>query len=53
MPLRHLILLLTCVIAAAGLTIFIAQGLLTSGQTIAAGLLIAGLMALRVLMARK
>ena len=53
MPLRHLIILLVCVIAAAGLTVFVAQGILTSGEAITGSIIIALAMFVRVLAARK
>lgn len=53
MPLRHLILLLTCVIAAAGLTVFLIQGLLTPAEAFIGGGLVALAMFIRVLVLRK
>lgn len=53
MPLRHLILLLACVIVAAGLTIFVAQGFLTPGESFAGMVIVAIAMLIRVLVARR
>jgi len=53
MPLRHLILLLVCVITAAALTVFLIQGFFTSGEAITGGILIALAMLIRVMVARK
>lgn len=50
---RHFIILLICVIAAAGFTIFIAQGLLTRGDAMIGSALVAAAMLLRVLLARR
>lgn len=53
MPLRHLIILLASVIAAAAITVFLLQGFITAGEGLVLAGIITGAMLIRVYVARR